>query len=151
MFHTRWWQTASLLPHSLLNALVNNSEGVSDLYKYQMAIQERYASVLYCIATVLLCAYLALTMFPPNMLPLRAIGVAFIGYGAYFLFSISLMLGQFGYLPVFIAAWSIPALITLVFAGLLIRHVHTVGAAIVQHRDWSYWLNQPKPHSLGDV
>lgn len=128
----------SLLPHSLLNSLIDNSEGISNLYKYQMAVQERYASILYCIATVLLCAYLALTMFPPNMLPLRALGVAFIGYVAYFLFSISLMLGQFGYIPVFIAAWSIPVLITLVFAGLLIGHVSRVKTNIGQQHDWGY-------------
>jgi len=116
----------TLLPHSTLATLVGNDDGVLDLYRYRMAFHERYAGILYCFATVLLSVYLALSWFPPNMLPFRALGVALVGFGAYFFFSVSLMFGHFGYLPVLIAAWGIPLSIATIFLGLLVRHLRII-------------------------
>ncbi|MHA7776909.1 LptF/LptG family permease [Roseibium sp. M-1] len=97
-----------LLPQPLLHALIGQGESVPNLYKYEMAAYERYASILYCMAMALLTAHLAMTRFKSDMMPYRALAVAAVGFAAYFFFSISLMLGHHGYIPVLIAAWSLP-------------------------------------------
>ena len=113
----------TLLPQTLLNTLIGQGELVPSLYKYEMAAYERYASILYCIATVLLSAHLAMTRFRSDMMPYRALSVALVGFAAYFFFSVSLMFGHHGYIPVLIAAWSIPLMTITVFAAVVYTYV----------------------------
>jgi lipopolysaccharide export system permease protein len=112
-----------LLPQPLVNMLIEQGQDVPNLYKYKMTAYERYASILYCIATVLLSAHLAMTRFRSDMMPYRALSVAVVGFAAYFFFSISLMLGHHGYIPVLIAAWSIPLMTITMFAAAVYSYV----------------------------
>lgn len=122
-----------LLPQPLLHAIIRQGGLVPDRYKYEMTVNERYASILYCIATVLLSAHLAMTRFKPTMMPYRALSVALVGFAAYFFFSITLMLGHHNYIPVLVAAWSIPVLTILLLAALVYNHLRKAVPAIRQH------------------
>lgn len=116
-----------LLPQPLLHALIRQGDHVPKAYKYEMAAFERYSSILYCVAMALLTAHLAMTRFKSGMMPYRALSVAAVGFAAYFFLSITLMLGHHGYIPVLIAAWSIPLIATVVGIGAVYAHVRKPG------------------------
>lgn len=97
-----------LLPQDVLTELLEHGDLVPNLYKYEMTVYERYASILYCLVTMLLTAHLAMTRFSSGMMPYRALSVALVGFAAYFLFSVTLMLGHHGYISTLISAWIIP-------------------------------------------
>lgn len=104
----------TLLPQPLLHEVISHGETVPESYRYEMAAYERYASILYCIAMALFTAHLAMARFTTDMMPYGALSVAAVGFAAYFFFSLTLMLGHNDYMPVLVAAWSIPILITAI-------------------------------------
>jgi len=118
-----------LLPQPLLHDLIREGDTVPNLYKYEMAAYERYASILYCIAMALLTAHLAMTRFRTDMMPYGALSVAAVGFASYFFFSITLMLGHYGYIPVVVAAWAIPLLAAIGSILAVFAYVNKPGAA----------------------
>ncbi|WP_420409158.1 LptF/LptG family permease [Hoeflea sp.] len=112
-----------LLPQPLLAELLEQGELVPNLYKYEMTVYERYASILYCLVTVLLTAHLSMTRFSSDRMPYRALSVALVGFGAYFFFSVTLMLGHHGYSPTLFAAWAIPLAAVAVLSATIYSYV----------------------------
>lgn len=117
-----------LLPQNVLTELIDQGDLVPNLYKYEMTVYERYASILYCVVTMLLTAHLAMTRFSSGMMPYRALSVALVGFGAYFLFSVTLMLGHHGYISTRFSAWIIPVIALIILCRATYSYMR--GAAV---------------------
>ncbi|MBZ0217974.1 MAG: LptF/LptG family permease [Fimbriimonadaceae bacterium] len=113
---------AVLLPQSILSRLASEDQFILNTFNYQTAYQERFASILYSVGMTLLGAFFALLTFSPKMNPSQALKVGIWGAGAHIGSSILVMLGNYGNLPAFLAAWAMPLIIVSSLLYLAYRH-----------------------------
>jgi len=107
---------AGLLPMQVLHELATARSGVPDSVAYKSAYQQRFASVLTCIAMALVGASLSLFMFSPYMNATKPVQIAAVGYAINVGSTGLVLFGTYGYLPLILAIWVLPiALIVSAF------------------------------------
>ncbi len=118
------------LPLDILHHLAGADSGVPDSVAYQSAYQQRYAAPLTCVAMALIGASLALSLFAPQMSPMKMIQVAAIGYATHVVSTVLKLLGEHALIPLPLAIWMWPLSIIIGAFALLYWHDRLVQKTI---------------------
>lgn len=112
---------ARFLPQPVVRALAAGGPGVPEAFGYRTNYQERLAAFIHPLAMTLLGATLCLIMLRPRVPPLAPLTIGMAGYAIHVASKILSMLGEYGYIPPVVAAWTLPLAVA---AGcLLLLHL----------------------------
>lgn len=102
-----------LLPFEILHSLAVADSGIPNSVAFMAAYQQRYASILTCIAMAMIGAGLSLLLFGPLMAPIKLLQVAAFGYAAHVGSTVLMLLGEHNLLPLSLAIWMWPLAIII--------------------------------------
>jgi lipopolysaccharide export system permease protein len=100
---------------SLAQAQIVSNDAAGFRTRLQALFSEAFLPGLMAV----LAASLAMLFFPYRIRPFAIIGVLMAGYLAHFSVSALLLMGEFGYVPAFVAGWLMPLVILLGIGGVL--------------------------------
>jgi lipopolysaccharide export system permease protein len=121
----RWLENLGLSPQYLelgeLRALSRAHIVSRDESGYRTRFQAVFAEPLLTVAMALLGASLAMLYFAYHTRWLALVTVLLVGYLAHFASKALYLVGEFGYIPPFVAAWLAPLLLLAAAGGVLAR------------------------------
>jgi lipopolysaccharide export LptBFGC system permease protein LptF len=124
-----WLRNLGLSPQYLtlpvLDALAHSSSGSHDDGGFRTRWQAIFGEVFLPVAMALLGAALSLLYFAYGIAPLLLIGVLLAGYLAHFAYRAFLLMGEFEYIPSWLAGWLVP-LAVFAAVGLVILRIQQI-------------------------
>jgi lipopolysaccharide export system permease protein len=121
--NVEWLGNLGMSPQYLtmttLRSLAGAQIASNDVAGFRTRLQALYSEIFLPGLMAVLAAALAMLFFPYRVKPLPMIGVLMSGYLAHFSVTAFLLMGEFGYVPAFVAGWLVPLLIALGTGGVL--------------------------------